>query len=82
MELNRLAAKQKRIQSLNALIEEYHAPANLREEAARLSRDYATVLERSATSGGVSEPDIAAIRDIERQFDTLSEQLRLLTNRY
>lgn len=81
MELNRLAAKQKKIQNLNALLDEHHAPANLREAASKLARDYATVLERSASSGGISDPDIAAIRDIERQFDDISEQMRLLTAR-
>lgn len=81
MELSRLAAKQKKIQNLNSLVEDYHASPDLREELSKLTRDYSTVLERSITSGSVSDPDLAAIRDIERQLDSLSEELRLFTHK-
>ncbi len=77
MELARLAAKQKKVQNILKMITEYSPPANLVEEVRQLSTSYETVIQRSIESGGVSDPDISTMRDIERQLDNLSEQMRL-----
>ena len=77
MELSALAAKQKRVQAWNQLLEsEVDDPALRTRFSSALDR-YRAALVRVWKSGKISSEDEHEINDIERQLEQLDDETRL-----
>lgn len=76
MELSSLAAKQKRIKDLSALLLEVQKPT-VRAHFEQVLSEFKSVLAECWRAGEITAVDEHRILDLERQLEALGEEARL-----
>ncbi len=77
MDLSKLAAKQKRLQSWSRFVENEVSDLHLKRNSLALLERYRQALTKVWDVEAVSPDDIRDIDDLERQLEELNERARL-----